>query len=315
MTGVRIVFMGTAELSCDSLGALLRIPEFRVVGVVTQPDQPKGRGLRLQPSPVKEIARNQGLPVLQPASAREEAFLEQLRQLEPDLIAVAAYGQILPRTILDLPRFGCLNVHTSLLPKYRGAAPIQWAILNGDPQTGVTIMKVDAGLDTGGILAQESTPIHPEDTAQTMHDRLGTLGAALLVRTIPPYLAGSLQPRPQPTEGASHAPKIRKSDGQIDWQQPAVAVWNRVRALVPWPAAFTHLSAQPRPHLLKLWRAEPAGSSGPPGRVLRADKTGLEVACGAGSLRILELQREGGRRLTAGEFLAGHPLPAGQQLG
>lgn len=293
----------------------MRAPDFQVVAVVTQPDQPKGRGLKLQPSPVKEAARQHHLPVLQPASARDEAFIEQLRQLQPDLIAVTAYGQILPRAILDLPRFGCLNVHTSLLPKYRGAAPIQWAVLNGDPETGVTIMKVDAGLDTGDVLAQEKTPIHPGDTAQTLHDRLGSLGAGLLVKTIPGYVAGTILPQPQPAEGVSHAPKIRKPDGHIDWRQPASAIWNRIRAMVPWPGAYTYLPGQPQPHLLKIWQAEPGDPSGEPGQVLRADRNGIVLGCGAGSLRVLVLQREGGRRMGAQEFLAGHPLVVGQQLG
>ena len=194
MAPLRIVFMGTAELSCDSLRALIASPDFQVVAVVTQPDRPKGRDLKLQPSPVKELALRENLPVLQPEKARSESFLEELRALQPDLIAVAAYGQILPKSILDLPRFGCLNVHTSLLPRYRGAAPIQWAILNGDAETGVTIMKMDAGLDTGDILTQDSTPIRPEDNSETLHDRLARMGAELLVRTIPDYVAGKLTP-------------------------------------------------------------------------------------------------------------------------
>ena len=307
--------MGTAELSCNTLRALMESPEFQLAAVVTQPDRPKGRELKLQPSPVKELALQANLPVLQPERARDETFLVALRDLRPDLVVVAAYGQILPRSILDLPRFGCLNVHTSLLPRYRGAAPIQWAILNGDPETGVTIMKMDAGLDTGNILTQAATPIHPEDTSETLHGRLAALGAELLVRTIPDYVAGKVVSRPQPTEGVSHAPKIKKQDGHVDWNQPARSIWNRVRGLVPWPGAFTFLPGQPQPHLLKIWQAEPAQSAGLPGEVLQADKTGILVGCGRDALRILVLQREGGRRLTAQEFLAGHPLLPGQKLG
>src|SRR6266478_2399776 len=183
MAALRIVFMGTAELSCASLRALLAAPDFQVVGVVTQPDKPRGRNLKLQPSPVKELAVGHGLPVLQPERARNEEFIQQLRAVGPDLIAVTAYGQILPRSLVELPRFGCLNVHTSLLPKYRGAAPIQWAILNDDKETGVTITKMDAGLDTGPMLSQERTPIVEEDDSQTLHDRLAELGARLLVKT------------------------------------------------------------------------------------------------------------------------------------
>jgi methionyl-tRNA formyltransferase len=315
MAALRIVFMGTAELSCASLQALVASPDFHVVAVVTQPDRPKGRDLRLQPTPVKELALRQNLPVLQPEKARSEAFLGELRALAPELIAVAAYGQILPKSILDLPRFGCLNVHTSLLPKYRGPAPIQWSILNGDAETGVTIMKIDVTLDTGDMLAQERTAILPEDNSVTLHDRLAKMGAELLVRSIPDYITRKLVPRPQPAEGASYAPKITKQDGRIDWQQPARVIWNRVRGLVPWPGAYTHMPASPQPHLLKIWQAEVAPSKGAPGEVLQADKTGVVVACGEEALRVLVLQREGGRRLKAQEFLAGHPLQPGLRLG
>ncbi len=313
MPALRIVFMGTPQLACASLQALLAAPEFQVVAIVTQPDRPKGREMKLQPSPVKELALRVNLPMLQPERARNEEFIEALRRAQPDLIAVAAYGQILPKSILDLPRFGCLNVHTSLLPKYRGAAPIQWAILNDERETGVTIMKMDAGLDTGDILAQEPTAIQAQDTSETLHDRLAKMGADLLARTIPDYAAGKIQPRPQPAHGVSYAPKIKKHDGQIDWRQPARAIWNRVRGLVPWPGAFTHLPEQPR--LLKLWQAEVLEQRGPPGQILQADKTGIIVGCGAGALRILALQREGGRRLSAAEFLAGHPMKPGDRLG
>ena len=315
MAPLRVIFMGTAELSCDSLRALIESPEFHVVAVVTQPDRPKGRELKLRPSPVKELALQANLPVLQPERARDEAFFGALRDLRPDLVAVAAYGQILPQSILDLPRYGCLNVHTSLLPRYRGAAPIQWAILNGDAETGVTIMKMDPGLDTGDILTQAQTPIHPTDTSETLHGRLARMGAELLVGTIPDYVAGKLSPRPQPAEGATYAPKIKKQDGHIDWTQPARAIWNRVRGLVPWPGAFSFLPGQPRPYLLKFWQAEIVDRSGSSGEVLQADKAGLVVGCGGGALRILVLQREGGRRLSAQEFLAGHPLLPGQKLG
>ena len=307
--------MGTPELAAVSLRRLIAMPEFELAAVVTQPDQPKGRGLKLTPSPVKEVAQQANLLVLQPQRAREENFIQQLAALKPDLIAVAAYGQILPKAILDLPRFGCINVHTSLLPKYRGAAPIQTAILNGDSETGVTIMKMDVGLDTGEILTQERTPIVPLDNSQTLHDRLANIGAELLARTIPQYVSGAIPPRPQPTEGATYAAKIKKQDGEIDWTLPAHVIWNRVRALVPWPGAFTHLPAQPHPLLLKIWEAQPFDRSGEPGRVLQADKNGIVIACGNGALIISLLQREGGRRLTAAEFLAGHSLKVGEKVG
>jgi methionyl-tRNA formyltransferase len=315
MSALRIIFMGTPELAAVSLRRLIACPEFQLLAVVTQPDQPKGRGLKLQPSAVKEVALKENLPVLQPRRAREETFIRELAALQPELIAVAAYGQILPRAILDLPRLGCLNVHTSLLPKYRGAAPIQHALLNGDPETGVTIMKMDVGLDTGDILTQERAPIDASDNAQTLHDRLANIGAELLARTIPDFVSGSIQPRPQPAEGVTHAPKIKKQDGQIHWTQPAQIIRNRIRAMVPWPGAFTHLPAEPQPHLLKVWDAQVVERAGEPGAILEADKGGIVIGCGSGALKILLLQREGGRRLNPAEFLAGHPLRPGQKLG
>ncbi|MDE3068508.1 MAG: methionyl-tRNA formyltransferase [Verrucomicrobiota bacterium] len=311
---MKIVFMGTAELACASLEALARDSRFQLAAVVTQPDRPKGRDLALQPSPVKNLAQQFNLPVLQPAKARDEDFVAGLRALAPDLIVVAAYGQILPQPVLDLPASGCLNVHASLLPKYRGASPIQSALLNGETETGVTIMKMDAGLDTGGILAQTRAPILPRDDAQRLHHRLARLGAELLVQTIPGYVAGKIPPRPQPSEGVSYAPKIKKQDGRIDWREPAQKIWNRLRAFTPWPGVFAFLPAERRPHLLKIWKVEAAGFTGPAGEILRADKDGIVVGCGKDALRILELQREGGRRLIAAEFLAGHPLKAGDRL-
>ena len=202
--------MGTAELSCASLEKLAE--KFPVVAVVTQPDKPKGRELKLTPSPVKILAEKLNLPVLQPLKARDEKFISELRELKPDLIVVVAYGQILPQMILDLPQFGCLNVHTSLLPKYRGAAPIQWAIADGEPETGVTIMKMDAGLDTGAILSMRRTPILATDDSQILHDRLAQLGAELLIETIPNYVTGKISPQPQPAEGSTYAAKIKKED-------------------------------------------------------------------------------------------------------
>jgi methionyl-tRNA formyltransferase len=294
---------------------LYRQESFEVAAVVTQPDRPKGRDLKVAFSPVKEVALAHGLPVLQPERARNEAFVQELKNYRPDLIVVAAYGQILPQVILDLPRFGCLNIHASLLPKYRGAAPIQWAILQDESETGVTIMKMDAGLDTGEILTQTTTAIAPADDAQTLHDRLAKLGAELLVKTIPEYVAGKIIPRPQPSEGVSYARKITKEDGHLDWSLSARALWNRIRAFMPWPGAFTFQSADPHPRLLKIWVAavEPH-MSGAPGAVLQADKSGIVVGCGKQALRILSLQREGGRRLSAQEFLAGNELPVGLQF-
>jgi methionyl-tRNA formyltransferase len=341
MTALRIIFLGTAELSCASLQALAGNPQFQIAAVVTQPDRPKGRALKPQPSPVKSLALKLGLPVLQPERARDEQFIAELRALQPDLIVVVAYGQILPPAILDLPRHGCLNIHTSLLPKYRGAAPIQWAIANGDTETGVTLMRIDAGLDTGDIVAQRRTPIRPEDDSATLHDRLAQLGAELLAQTIPDYVAGKIQPKAQPAEGASSAAKIKKEDGRIDWNQPGRTIWNRLRAFTPWPGAFTFLrsaelgtATTTKPQLIKIWKAEvieevsgrdsalrcpDAAARRPhlgqkPGEILQADKTGIVVGCGEHALRIFELQREGGRRMSVAEFLAGNPLKAGEKF-
>jgi methionyl-tRNA formyltransferase len=312
---LRIVFMGTPELACASLQELAARKDFEIVAVVTQPDRAKGRELRVQPSPVKRLALELSFPVLQPERARNPDFAQALRTLNPDLVAVTAYGQILPREILDIPRFGCLNVHTSLLPKYRGAAPIQWAILDGELETGVTIMKMDSGLDSGPIVAQEKTAINAEDDSQTLHDRLAVIGGRLLARTIPEYVAGRLLPNPQPAEGVRPAPKIKKEDGRIDWKQPARAIWNRIRAFRPWPGAYTQVRNSGSVSVLKVWRGEALPGSGTPGEIISSGKDGIVVACGSGAFRILELQREGGRRLTALEFLTGHTLQTGQQLG
>src|SRR4051812_45987413 len=227
---LRVIFMGTAELACASLRALLDSQEFQVVAVVTQPDRPKGRDLKLQPSEVKKVALAANIPVLQPERARDPQFIEQLKQLTPDYIVVVAYGQILPRAILDTPRFGCVNVHTSLLPKYRGAAPIQAALLNGDPETGVTIMQMEEGLDTGPIISQRVIPIEPNDDAQTLHDKLAKGGAELLVPTLIDFAAGKIKSQAQDHAQATHVKKIKKEDGQLDWTQPARVLQNRIRA-------------------------------------------------------------------------------------
>ncbi len=308
---MKIVFMGTADLSRVSLEKLARDSRFQIAAVVTQPDRPKGRDLKWQPSPVKALAEKLHLPVLQPARARDETFICTLRDLKPDLIVVVAYGQILPQAILNLPRHGCLNVHTSLLPKYRGASPIQSAILNGETETGVTIMRMDAGLDTGPILSQRAAPILPEDNSQTLHNRLALLGAELLAESIPNYLAGKISARPQPSEGVSYARKIRKEDGRINWSESAEMNLNHLRAFTPWPGAFTSLKTDSKTLLLKIWNAEIIERSGPAGGILQADKNGIVVACGKSALRVSELQLEGGRRMSAQEFLAGHALRPG----
>tara|TARA_B100000959_G_scaffold17930_1_gene17319 strand:+ start:436 stop:1344 length:909 start_codon:yes stop_codon:yes gene_type:complete len=302
--------MGTADFACPSLAALVDAPGIELVAVVTQPDRPKGRQLIPQPPPVKLEAESRRLPVHQPESLRSDTrFLEQLA---PGLIVVAAYGQILPQAVLDLPPHGCLNVHGSLLPAYRGAAPIQRALLDGQTGTGVTIMQMDAGLDTGAMLSKAVTPIEPTDNAQTLHDRLAKLGAKLLLETIPGHVSGEITPKPQDESQATHAAKITRDMGRIDWSQTAMQLWNRARAFTPWPGVFTRLDGK----LLKLHVIEPVETAGlEPGRVLQADAEGILVGCGDGALRITRLQKEGAKRLAAAEFLAGTPLPAGTQLG
>jgi len=314
MRKLRIIFMGTPDLAAVILRELVGSIQHEIVAVITQADKPKGRELKPQASPVKQLAQSAGLLVIQPERARNPEFIEKVRALNPDLIVVAAYGQILPQTVLDLPPLGCINVHTSLLPKYRGAAPIQWAILNDDSETGITIMKMDAGLDTGPILSQARCPITEADNADSLHSRLAHLGANLLLKTIPEYASGKIKPAPQPEQGATYAPKIKKEDGRVNWQLPARAVWNRVRALTPWPGTFTFLPSARKSMLVKIWQASIGDSSGPPGEILRVDKSGIIVGCQSGSLNLLALQREGGRRLQAADFVAGFPLNPGQRF-
>jgi len=309
----RIVFLGTPEIARTILGALVSTSGLQVVAVGAQPDRALGRGLQLAAPPVKQEAIRLGIPVLQPESARDPGFLDTLRQLKPDLIVVVAYGQILPQSLLDLPPRGCINVHTSLLPRWRGAAPIQWAIASGDTETGVTLMRMDAGLDTGPMIAAVRTPITGSDTGATLHDRLAVLGAQLLVATLPEYLAGRLTPRVQPAEGVTIARKIRREDGRLDWKQSAETLWRRLRAFTPWPGAFAFLPSASDTRLLKVHAAlpetaPPDAAQATPGTVLPGDRSSLRVACGSGVLRLLEVQSEGGRRMDAGAFLAGHPV-------
>jgi methionyl-tRNA formyltransferase len=303
--------MGTAEFACPSLAALDDSPLTNVVSVVTQPDRPKGRQLIPHPPAVKVEAVQRDLPVHQPERLRNH--FEFLTELAPDLIAVAAYGQILPPAVLDLPKHGCVNVHGSLLPLYRGAAPIQRAILDGHSETGVTLMEMEAGLDTGAMIRKVSIPIELTDNAQTLHDRLAKLGAALLIETIPGYLSGEIKPEPQDDSQATHAAKITRDMGRIDWTKTATEIWNQARAFTPWPGVFTHLNGK----LLKLLEVEPANESTglAPGALDQADATGIVVGCGQGALRITRLQKEGGKRLAADAFLAGNPLPEGIVLG
>jgi len=307
---LRLVFMGTPELARTILVALAGAPWARLEAVVSQPDRPAGRHLQPTPPPVKLEAERLGYPVWQPLKARDPQFLEQLRQLAPDLIVVAAYGQLLPAALLEIPRLGCLNVHTSLLPRWRGAAPIQWAIASGDSETGVTLMKMDVGLDTGPTLGVLRTPILAEDTSQTLHDRLATLGAQVLMDLVPEYAAGNLLPQAQASEGVTLARKITREDGRLDWTQPSQVLLNRLHAFTPWPGSHCFLPADPKPRLLKVHRAQkaPLTISARPGEIVSQSPAGLRVACGEDALVLTEVQMEGGRRLTAAEFLTGHSL-------
>jgi methionyl-tRNA formyltransferase len=313
---LRTLFFGTAPLACPSLEALLASPDHQVIGVVTQPDRPAGRKLRLQPSAIKALALEHGLSVLQPERARDALFIDRIGALAPELAIVVAYGQILPQALLALAPLGFLNVHASLLPRYRGAAPIQWAIWNGEPETGVTIMKLDAGLDTGPVLSQGATPIYDSDNAQTLHDRLAQLGAQLLLASLPSYVAGQLVPQPQSLSAVSYARKITRDDARLDWSVGARQLWNQTRALVPWPGTFTHLPRKPEPLLLKIWESEwvPTVTSQDPGCILDVSAAGIVVACGQDALRLRVIQPEGRRRMMAAEFLAGYSLRPGQCL-
>lgn len=301
----RIVFMGTPAFAVPSLRACLEVGE--VVAVVTQPDKPQGRGQAVGVSPVKALAQERGLNVLQPLKLKGQGFGETLKALAPDVAVVTAYGKILPKDVLEAPRLGSLNVHASLLPRWRGAAPIQWAIASGDARTGVCLMRMDEGLDTGPVLARRELPIAPEDTSATLHEKLSELGFRALREELPRYLRGELTATPQPAEGMTYAPMIKKEDGALDFRKSAVELERRMRAFTPWPGSFTHLGDA----LLKIHRAEVATGQGEPGQVLTADAEGIEVACGEGSLNLLEVQLEGKRRMGAKDFLAGRTLVPG----
>jgi methionyl-tRNA formyltransferase len=305
----RIVFMGTPEFAVPSLEACASLGE--VALVVTQPDRPKGRGRQLAVSPVKQWALSHGIPVRQPEKLRATRFHEELASFSPEVAVVAAYGKILPPETLAVPAKGCVNVHGSLLPKYRGAAPIQWAIANGEAETGVCLMVMEAGLDTGPVIACRSRRIDPEDTAGSMHDALASLGAGILREELPAYLAGARVPVPQDGSRATLAPPLKKEDGRIDFGMPARRVETRVRGFTPWPGAFTEIGGR----LVKVLRARVAEGRGPPGAVLEAGEAGIEVACAEGSILLIELLPEGKRPMTASQFLAGHRVARGIQLG
>ncbi len=311
---MRVVFAGTPEFAATAL-AQLHAAGFEIPLVLTQPDRPAGRGMKLQASAVKAFALTHGIAVAQPQglkldgkyAADAAAAREALAAARPDVMVVAAYGLILPQWVLTLPRLGCLNIHGSLLPRWRGAAPIHRAIEAGDAETGITIMQMDAGLDTGDMLLVERERIDPQDTTASLHDRLAALGGRLIVEALELAACGGLTPQPQPTEGVTYAHKIDKAEAAIDWRLDAAVIERRLRAFDPFPGATATLAGE----TLKLWRAEPCAGVGRPGEVLAAGDAGIVVACGDGALRLTVLQRAGGKRLPAAAFLQGHPLQPG----
>jgi methionyl-tRNA formyltransferase len=302
---VRIIFAGTPEFAATALEALLAAGH-EIVLVLTQPDRPAGRGMVLQASAVKKVALEHGIPVSQPERLKDPATHEPIRAAcvegGAELMVVAAYGLILPQAVLDLPRRGCINIHASLLPRWRGAAPIQRAIEAGDAQTGITIMQVEAGLDSGPMLLAEAIAIDPEDSAGSLHDRLAVLGARLVVAALARF--DDLVPAAQPAAGVTYASKIDKAEARLDWSPSATVLARKLRAFNPFPGAVVMLAGEP----VKAWRGDVVAGNGRPGQVLAADATGIVVACGEGALRLTELQKPGGRRVTAADFLHGSAL-------
>lgn len=309
---MRIVFMGTPEFAVPSLEALLNSAD-QIVGVVCQPDRPKGRGHQLVAPPVKLAAERAGVPVLQPLKIRTPEFLQALSSWKPDVIAVAAYGRILHAPILQLPPMGCVNVHGSLLPKYRGAAPVQWAVINGETETGITTMLMDEGMDTGAMLLQAKLDILPEDTAGTLAPRLAMLGGRLLIDTFVQLKAGTLVPTKQDDQQATMAPLLKKEDGLINWTLSATSLANRVRGLSPWPGAHTFLGDE----RWNIWKAvtHESVTTDTPGTIVVVNKQSIQVATGEGLLEIREIQTANSKRMAVAQFLAGHRVTVGQQLG
>ena len=315
---MRIVFMGTPDIAAVCLDRILK-DGFEVAGVYTQPDRPRGRGMKLTASPVKVLAMTAGIPVFQPDSFREEETVEQLRALKPDICAVVAYGRLLPQKVLDIPKYGCINIHASLLPMYRGAAPIQQVILDGQKETGVTTMYMEEGLDTGDMLLKTVVPIAADETGGSLFDRLAQVGGELIVRTMEGLAAGTITPEPQVESEATHVGMIKKSFGQLDFSLEAVVLERRIRGLNPWPSAYTKLGNKN----LKVWWARvesalPDTASGhitEPGVICHADPSGIWVSTGKDYLVLEEIQLEGKKRMSAADFLRGKSLEIGTKLG
>ena len=322
---MRIVFMGTPDFSVPALKALVEAGH-QVIAVVTQPDKPKGRGKEVQMTPVKIQAMEYGIPVYQPAKVREASFVEVLKGLEADAYVVIAFGQILPKAVLELPKYGCINIHASLLPKYRGAAPIQWCVIDGERETGITTMMMDVGLDTGDMLEKAVIPIEEKETGGSLHDKLSMAGGDLILSTLKKLEEGTLVRTPQTDEGTCYAKMLTKSLGDIDWNQGAVSIERLIRGLNPWPSAYTMWNGK----TIKIWAADviagreaaeflsesavPAETGTAPGTVVCSDKRGLVVCTGGGLLSIRELQMEGKKRMDTPAFLRGYPIPAGDMF-
>ena len=309
---MKVVFMGTPDFSVGTLEALVEAG-YEITGVVTQPDKPKGRGKQMMPTPVKEAAEKHGLPVYQPRRVRDAEAIEEIRKMEPDVIVVVAFGQIIPKEILDMPKYGCINVHASLLPAYRGAAPIQWAVMNGDEVSGVTIMKMDEGLDTGDMLTKVEVPLAADETGGSLFDKLAAAGAKLLVETLPKLEKGEVTPEKQPEISTTeYARMIKKEDGKIDWTKSAVEIERQIRAMSPWPSAFTFIYG----NTLIVWKASVQKTQAlkVPGTVLAADKEGIQVACGQNVLVLHEVQLEGKKRMEVDAFLRGYQLKPGDMF-
>ena len=303
---MKLIFAGTPEFAAQALQAIVDAGH-EVALVLSQPDRPAGRGMTLQASPVKKLALEKGIEVFQPLSLKDAAAQEKIAAVGAEVMVVAAYGLILPQAVLDMPRFGCLNIHASLLPRWRGAAPIQRALLAGDAASGVCIMQMEAGLDTGPVLLRGAFPIAPDDTSVTLHDRLAALGAQLIVEALGKL---PLPAEPQPTEGVTYAHKIEKAEALIDWTKRAIELDRHLRAFNPFPGAQAVFAGQ----TVKLWRATPVEASGEIGQILAVDRSTIVVACGEGALAISELQKAGGKRLPVQQFLAGHPLKVGDRF-
>jgi len=312
---MRVVFMGTPDFSVGTLKALAAAGH-EIAGVVSQPDKPKGRGKNLHPTPVKEAAMELGLPVYQPKKVRDPEFLEVLKELNPEVIVVVAFGQLIPKSILELAPYGCINVHASLLPKYRGAAPIQWAVIDGEPETGVTIMRMDEGLDTGDMISKVTVPVSADETGGSLFDKLSEAGAKLLVETLPSLEEGTAVFEKQPEESpTAYAGMIKKSMGDLDWNRPAEELERLIRGLNPWPSAYTKLDGK----TLKIWKAQVLEEKEEeekqmPGTILSTDQQEFKVKTGKGILKITELQLEGKKRMDTSSFLRGYHLEGGKVL-